>query len=163
MCWSLIRSCLLLFEEERRKIPTIAYLFLPMNAHSAQITHLLPPPPAEYSRCCRFFWRRSRRRWICKGKGRKRGEGEGGLPASNDRLTELGDRVGEVLPKLDDIYIRVLPALEDIKQRARKESERENLTLKEVREQAEKVEKIMDMVEDLKEGGMGKSGMQSME
>ena len=93
----------------------------------------------------------------------KRGEGEGGLPASNDRLTELGDRVGEVLPKLDDIYIRVLPALEDIKQRARKESERENLTLKEVREQAEKVEKIMDMVEDLKEGGMGKSGMQSME
>ena len=93
----------------------------------------------------------------------KRGEGEGGLPASNDRLTELGDRVGEVLPKLDDIYIRVLPALEDIKQRARKESERENLTLKEVREQAEKVEKIMDMVEDLKEGGMGKGGMQSME
>ena len=93
----------------------------------------------------------------------KRGEGEVGLPASNDRLTELGDRVGEVLPKLDDIYIRVLPALEDIKQRARKESERENLTLKELREQAEKVEKIMDMVEDLKEGGMGKGGVQSME
>ena len=92
----------------------------------------------------------------------KRGEGEGSLPASNDRLTELGDRVGEVLPKLDDIYIRVLPALEDIKQRARKESERENLTLKELREQAEKVEKIMDMVEDLKEGGLGKGGM-SME
>ena len=88
----------------------------------------------------------------------KRGEGEVGLPASNDRLTELGDRVGEVLPKLDDIYIRVLPALEDIKQRARKESERENLTLKELREQAEKVEKIMDMVEDLKEGGWARAG-----
>ena len=72
-------------------------------------------------------------------------------PPSNDyRLRELGDRVGEVLPKLDDIYIRVLPALEDIKQRARKESERENLTLKEIREQQVKVEKIMDMVEDMK-------------
>lgn len=75
-----------------------------------------------------------------------------------------------MLPKLDDIYIRVLPALEDIKQRARKEQERENVTLKvgkeekeqrlilmlqELREQAQKVEKIMDMVEDLKESGPG--------
>ena len=84
-------------------------------------------------------------------------------PPSNDyRLRELGDRVGEVLPKLDDIYIRVLPALEDIKQRARKESERENLTLKEIREQQVKVEKIMDMVEDMKEArGEGGGSMDS--
>merc|ERR1712240_506504 len=56
-----------------------------------------------------------------------------------------------ILPKLDDMYIKVLPCLDEIKQRQRKEAEKENLTVQEVKECAEKVEKIMDMVEDLVE------------
>ena len=49
------------------------------------------------------------------------------------------------------MYIKVLPCLDEIKQRQRREAEKENLTVQEVKECAEKVEKIMDMVEDLVE------------
>jgi len=77
--------------------------------------------------------------------------GGGGGAISDYRLGQLDRRIGEILPKLDDMYIKVLPCLDEIKQRQRKEAEKENLTVQEVKECAEKVEKIMDMVEDLVE------------
>ena len=77
------------------------------------------------------------------------GGGGGGL--SDYRLGQLDRRIGEILPKLDDMYIKVLPCLDEIKQRQRREAEKENLTVQEVKECAEKVEKIQDMVEDLVE------------
>merc|ERR1719318_1140984 len=75
----------------------------------------------------------------------------GGGALSDYRMSQLDRKIGEILPKLDDMYIKVLPCLDEIKQRQRKESERENLTVIEVKECAVKVEKIMDMVEDLVE------------
>jgi len=77
--------------------------------------------------------------------------GGGGGALSDYRMSQLDRKIGEILPKLDDMYIKVLPCLDEIKQRQRKESERENLTVIEVKECAVKVEKIMDMVEDLVE------------
>jgi len=77
------------------------------------------------------------------------GGGSGAL--SDYRMSQLDRKIGEILPKLDDMYIKVLPCLDEIKQRQRKESEKENITVNEVKECAVKVEKIMDMVEDLVE------------
>eukprot|EP00090_Calanus_glacialis_P004110 TRINITY_DN13042_c0_g1_i1.p1 TRINITY_DN13042_c0_g1~~TRINITY_DN13042_c0_g1_i1.p1 ORF type:complete len:1677 (-),score=602.43 TRINITY_DN13042_c0_g1_i1:383-5413(-) len=79
------------------------------------------------------------------------GGGGGGGALSDYRMAQLDRKIGEILPKLDDMYIKVLPCLDEIKQRQRKESEKENLTVNEVKECAVKVEKIMDMVEDLVE------------
>eukprot|EP00092_Neocalanus_flemingeri_P017244 GFUD01018647.1.p1 GENE.GFUD01018647.1~~GFUD01018647.1.p1 ORF type:complete len:1673 (+),score=562.04 GFUD01018647.1:126-5144(+) len=75
----------------------------------------------------------------------------GGGTLSDYRVSQLDRKIGEILPKLDDMYIKVLPCLDEIKQRQRKEAEKENLTVKEVKECGVKVEKIMDMVEDLVE------------
>jgi len=77
------------------------------------------------------------------------GGGSGAL--SDYRMSQLDRKIGEILPKLDDMYIKVLPCLDEIKQRQRKEAEKENLTVKELKECAEKVEKTMEMVEDLVE------------
>ena len=80
------------------------------------------------------------------------GSGLGTTHLSDYRASQLEKRMSEILPKLDDVYIKVLPVLDEIKQRQRKEAERENVTIKEVKDCQEKVEKIMDMVEDLLEG-----------
>lgn len=75
----------------------------------------------------------------------------GGGALSDYRVSQLDRKIGEILPKLDDMYIKVLPCLDEIKQRQRKEAEKENLTVKEVKECGANVEKIMDMVQDLHE------------
>jgi len=74
-----------------------------------------------------------------------------GNALSDYRVSQLERRIGDLLPKLDDMYIKVLPCLDEIKQRQRKEAEKENLTMKEVKECGANIEKIQDMVEDLVE------------
>ena len=98
--------------------------------------------------------------------GLVRGEGSGGgtpppphPPPSSAAAFALSDykasmlerQMSEISPKLDDLYIRVLPILEEIKKTQRREADRENVTIKEVRESQEKMDKVMFMVEDLKE------------
>ena len=76
----------------------------------------------------------------------------GAASALSDYKASLLERqMSEISPKLDDLYIRVLPILEDIKKTQRRETERENVTIKEVRESQEKMDKVLFMVEDLKE------------
>ena len=70
---------------------------------------------------------------------------------SEYKASQLERQMCDISPKLDDLYIRVLPILEDIKKTQRREAERENMTIKEVRESQEKLEKVLFMVEDLKE------------
>lgn len=70
---------------------------------------------------------------------------------SDYKASQLERQMSEISPKLDDLYIRVLPILEDIKKTQRREAEKENVTIKEVRESQEKMDKVLFMVEDLKE------------
>ena len=70
---------------------------------------------------------------------------------SDYKASQLERQMCDISPKLDDLYIRVLPILEDIKKTQRKEAERENLTINEIRESQEKMDKVLFMVEDLKE------------
>ena len=76
---------------------------------------------------------------------------------SDFRMTALTVKLSEIQPKLDDLYIRVLPTLEEIKSRQRKEEDMERL---EEREDKDHIQKILDIVEDLKEqsGGWGGGG-----
>merc|ERR1712130_230597 len=50
--------------------------------------------------------------------------GGGGGAISDYRLGQLDRRIGEILPKLDDMYIKVLPCLDEIKQRQRKKKKK---------------------------------------
>lgn len=53
-----------------------------------------------------------------------------------------------ILRRLDDLYTRVLPSLENLTSRVRKVEDRERLA---VSEDTQHIQKILDIVEDMKE------------
>ena len=67
---------------------------------------------------------------------------------SDQRLMALTLQLSHLQPRLDDLYTRVMPSLDEIKIKMRKAEDKENLSAK---EDTEHIQKILDIVEDLKE------------
>lgn len=75
-----------------------------------------------------------------------------GPPSGNGswdhKMAALTIQLSQIQPKLDDLYIKVLPKIEETQSRVRKLEERERLAEQEDRDH---IQRILDIVEDLKE------------
>jgi len=68
--------------------------------------------------------------------------------ATDQRIAALVLQLSQLQPRLDDLYTRVLPSLENLTSRVRKVEDRERLA---VSEDTQHIQKILDIVEDMKE------------
>ena len=76
----------------------------------------------------------------------KSGAGSGSV--SDQRLVALTRQLSQLQPRLDDLYIRVMPSLDEIIAKVRRSEDKDKLSVK---EDTEHIQKILDIVEDLRE------------
>lgn len=71
-----------------------------------------------------------------------------GAGVSDHRLVALTVQLSQLQPRLDDLYTRVMPSLDEIKIKMKKAEEKGKLS---AQEDTEHIQKILDIVEDLRE------------
>ena len=72
----------------------------------------------------------------------------GGAGVSDHRIAALALQLSQLQPRLDDLYTRVLPSLENLSCKLRRLEDKERLADK---EDSEHIQRILDLVEDMKE------------